>query len=113
MFGFPPAPAVVFLLPRTPRWRALGAAQRLGMALLLAPLAGLVPPHAPWILGVLGVGGVLARRRWTEHFTLLALEADCPSCGAPLHVPPGRLRSPHTLSCDACHHEGTLTELPL
>jgi len=76
--------------------------------LLIAPVAGLVPPHAPWMLGALGMGAFLARRRWDHHFTLEGLQAVCPRCGAALKVQAARLRTRHTIPCEGCHHEATL-----
>jgi len=83
----------------------VGAGRAVGLAVLVAPVAGLVPPHAPWILGVLGVGGLLARRRWHERFTVVGVEGPCPKCGEALEVPRGRLRTPHPVPCHSCHHE--------
>lgn len=70
---------------------------------MLAPVVGVVPPHAPWAAGA-GLGGlVLGLRKWGERFTLQEVEGVCPRCGAALALvgtPP--LRTPHTIPCDAC-----------
>lgn len=108
LFGFDPEPVRVRLRPRSRRWRLLGAGRTVAVALVLTPVAGLVPPHAPWILGVLGVGGFLAKRRLDEHFTVVGIAGACPKCGATLSVAEGRLRSPHPVPCEQCHHEGSV-----
>jgi hypothetical protein len=80
-----------------------------GGALILAPVAGLLPPHAPWIVGVLGIGGFLGWRRWRERFTVLSLEGPCPKCGGALKIPGGTpLRPVMTLSCQGCNHDSRL-----
>lgn len=69
----------------------------------MAPVVGVVPPHAPWAAGA-GVGGiVLGLRKWGERFTLQNVEGVCPRCDASLGLtgtPP--LKSPHPIPCDAC-----------
>lgn len=107
IFGYDPATVDLVVIPRSRRWRMLGAARTMGIALLLTPVAALVPPHAPWALGVLGVGAILARRRWQERYTVVGVEGACPKCGAELEVGRGRLRTPHPLPCESCHHEGS------
>ena len=62
-------------------WRARRAAIALAAGLIVAPLVALVPPHAPWALGALGIGLLTARRRWAEEHTLHFLEGACPRCG--------------------------------
>jgi hypothetical protein len=74
----------------------------------IAPFAALVPPHAPWAIGALATGAILARRRLREHFTLEALSGPCPKCGEALGVRAGRLRVPHPIACEACHHHAAL-----
>lgn len=108
LFGFDPEPVRLRLRPRSRRWRFLGAARTAAVTLVLAPAAGLVPPHVPWILGVLGVGGFLAKRRLDEHFTVVGIEGSCPKCGAGLSLSEGRLRTPHPVPCESCHHEGSV-----
>lgn len=108
LFGFEPARVEVTLLRRARSWRVGGAARTMGVALLIAPLVAVVPPHAPWLIGVLAVGGTLARRRLGEHFTVTGVKGACPKCGAEIASGAGRLRSPHPLPCEACHHESML-----
>ena len=111
LFGFDSSEAIAHVRPRARRWRVGGAARTGLLFLLVAPVVGIVPPHAPWILGALGVGGFLARRRWNHHFTLEGVDATCPKCGAALGVRPAQLSTPHTIPCDTCHHEPALRVL--
>ncbi len=80
----------------------------MAIALLVAPVMGLIPPHVPWVLGALTGGGLLARRRWTERFTVMGVEGTCPRCGAAVKAANGRLRSPHPAVCEACHFEASV-----
>ncbi len=108
LFGFDSSEVRVRVRPRDRGWRMAGAAQRLGVGLVAAPLLGLVPPHAPWALGAVAAGAILARRRWTETHTLLEVEGSCPRCGEGFRVSTTRLRHPHPLECDGCHHVSSL-----
>ena len=108
LFGFDPAPVEVTLRQRNRAWRVGGAARTFGISVVVAPFVALLPPHAVWPIGALAVGGFLARRRLSERFTLLALEGACPKCGERIRTKRGRLRRPHPLPCDHCHHESTL-----
>lgn len=108
LFGFPSTPAVLSVRPRSASWRASGAAARMGGFAVLAGVLAIVPPHAPWLIGALVVGAVLARRRWIERYTLEALQGTCPKCGEALRVKAGRLRAPHPAPCDGCHHESSV-----
>jgi hypothetical protein len=73
-----------------------------GIGLGIAPVVALVPPHVPWVLGSLIGGGVIAQRRWTEHYTLRTLEAKCPRCDAVVGSEPGRLTPSRTVQCPSC-----------
>lgn len=108
LFGFDPAPTLATITARSRGWRAGGAAVTMVVALLVAPAVAVIPPHAVWFLGALAAGGFMARLRYIERFTLQGVEGSCPKCGAALHVKAGRLKVPHPLPCDACHHEATL-----
>jgi len=108
LFGYDPVDVELLLRPRSRRWRLLGTGRILAVTLVVAPLVGLAPPHAPWVVGVLGAGGFLARRRWRERFTVEGVEGPCPKCGAELSVASGALKRPHTVPCDACHHESSV-----
>lgn len=112
LFGFGPTEATVTLERRTRAWRITRTLRVLAATALAAPLLGLVPPHAPWVLGALGGGLLLARRRWNHRFSVRELSARCPRCDAEVTVPSGtRLRAPHPVPCESCHHESTL-EIP-
>jgi hypothetical protein len=71
----------------------------------IAPFVAIFPPHAVWPIGALLAGAFLARRRYVERFTLWGLDGTCPKCGATFRVKPGRLRAPHSVPCEGCHHE--------
>ncbi|MEM7415734.1 MAG: hypothetical protein AAF389_09585 [Gemmatimonadota bacterium] len=105
IFGFDPTPMMATITPRSRAWRVGGAARTMGVFAVIAPFVALFPPHAVWPIGALMTGGFLARRRYIERYTLESAEGDCPKCGHALRTKPMRLRSPHQLPCDACHHE--------
>lgn len=109
LFGFPSTPALLGVRPRPTSWRAAGAALIMAGFLLLAGVVAIVPPHAPWLIGAVLGGAILARRRWMERYTLESVEGTCPKCGERLKVKPARLRVPHPAMCEACHHESSLS----
>lgn len=108
LFGFEATPVRVRIEPRSRAWRVGGAARTFGVSVVVAPFVAIFPPHAVWLLGMLATGGILARRRYIERFTLQSVEGACPKCGHELRVRPTRLRTPHPLACEGCHHESTL-----
>lgn len=108
LFGFPPAPVRVAIKPRTRAWRVGGAARTMAITLVVAPAVAIVPPHAPWLIGAFVGGSILARRRFTERFTLIRVEGECPKCSDAIHVKTGRLKEPHPLPCEGCHHQSSL-----
>jgi hypothetical protein len=108
LFGFEPTPARAAIAARSRGWRVGGAARIFAVFAVVAPFVAIFPPHAVWLIGALLTGAVLARRRYVERFTLLGVDADCPKCGTPFDVKRTRLKVPHPLSCDACHHESSL-----
>ena len=112
LFGFDSTEAALTLQRRGRAWRATRALRVLALTAVAAPLAGLVPPHAPWVLGTLGGGLFLARRRWKHRFSVLELTARCPRCEAEVTVPRGtHLKERHPVPCEICHHQPTL-EVP-
>ena len=111
LFGFDPSPLRVTILPRSRGWRVGGAARTFGVFVVVAPFVAIFPPHAVWPIGALLTGGFLARRRYVERFTLTSLEGLCPKCGKGYSVKATRLRTPHALPCDGCHHESRLSLL--
>jgi len=114
LFGFPPRQVSVVVLPRNRRWRALRASVFFGGGLLLAPLVGVVPPHAPWVAAALGFGGFFGIRKWRERFTLVSFEGSCPRCGESVRIRAGTpLRATLSVPCEGCHYDAQLTvELP-
>jgi len=112
VFGFEPAPVTLTVRPRSGLWRIGGAIRTMVTFLLLAPIVALAPPHAPWAIGAVAGGGFLARRRWLERFTLERVEGACPKCGESLKAKSARLRFPHPLACEACHHQAALRIAP-
>lgn len=105
LFGFEPVPVRARVTARSSAWRVGGAVRTMALFAVVAPFAAIFPPHAVWPIGALATGGALARRRWIERFTLEAVDGVCPKCGRPLAVKPTRLRVPHPVPCDGCHHE--------
>ena len=108
LFGFPPATVQVSIRRRALSWRVARAARTMAGFVVVALVVVFVPPHAPWAIGALTTGVILARRRWRERFTLELVEGPCPKCGTPLTVKASRLRVPHPMSCEGCHHESSL-----
>ena len=110
LFGFDGVSADARIEARSRGWRARRAAIALAAGLIAAPLAALVPPHAPWALGALGIGLLTARRRWAEAHTLHFLEGACPRCGEGITLSrPARLRHPDATSCPSCPYELAIT----
>ncbi len=108
-FGFPTQPASIEAVARAASWRASRALLAAAVALGVAPIVALVPPHFPWLIGAVVTGGVLARRRLTERYTVLSMTAVCPRCGAPVTTGPGRLTAERTVSCGSCNQDSVLT----
>lgn len=108
LFGFDDTKVRARIIPRSRGWRVGGAARTFGVFFVVAPFMAIFPPHAVWPIGALITGGVLARRRYIERFTLVEVEGPCPKCGAPLSVKSGRLKRPQALPCEQCKHEPSL-----
>jgi hypothetical protein len=108
LFGFEATQAVASIQPRGGRWRVGGAARTMGIFLVIAPVVAIIPPHAPWGIGALAAGVILARRRMIECFTLIDLDGTCPKCDQALRVKQTRLRTPHAITCEGCHHQASL-----
>ncbi len=110
LFGFDVVAANARIEARSVGWRVRRASIALAAGLILAPAVFLVPPHAPWALGALGIGLLTARRRWAEAHTLHFFEGACPRCGEGVSISrPVRLRHPHAVSCPSCHYELALS----
>ncbi|MDH3222223.1 MAG: hypothetical protein OEO23_00795 [Gemmatimonadota bacterium] len=110
LFGHDAVEADLLVIPRSAAWRLGRTARVSGGFLLLTPVVGIVPPHAPWIAAALMGAVIMGRRRWTERYSVAAFKAPCPRCGHELALGPGtRLRTPHPISCDGCGHESLLS----
>jgi hypothetical protein len=112
--GHEPVPARVELIRHSRRTRTTKALLTLVAAVVAAPIVFLLPPHVPWALGALVVGGYFAYRQWTGEYEVRSFAGSCPRCGAALPIEAGaRIRLPHTVNCYQCHHEPTLVvDLP-
>lgn len=108
LFGFDDQPVRAEVIARSRGWRVGGAARTFVLFAVVAPFVAVFPPHAVWFLGALTAGGVMARRRYVERFTLVSVEGRCPKCGGKLTAKRGRLREPHPLPCEGCNHEPAL-----
>lgn len=108
LFGFDDEPVRADVIRRSRSWRVGGAARTFAIFVVIAPFVAVFPPHAVWLIGALAIGGILARRRYVERFTLVDVQGRCPKCGTPLSVKPGRLKRPHPLPCEGCNHEPSL-----
>lgn len=106
LFGFTPTAADVEIIHRPRSWRATRALLSIAVAVGVAPVAALVPPHLPWPIVALGAGLYLAVRRWTERYTLRSLAGRCPKCGHAQTVDsPVKLKDPHAMTCAGCSHD--------
>ena len=69
LFGFTPVEALAGVRPRSRSWRIGGAVRTGAIALVIAPVVGIIPPHVPWILGALGVGTLGSySRNWLKCY---------------------------------------------
>jgi len=110
LFGFPARGAVLQVLPRSTAWRGTRASAFFGGGLLMAPILGVLPPHAPWVAGALGLGGFFGIRKWRERFTLMSFHGECPKCGGALGLRKGiPLRAELSVPCEGCHHDSRLS----
>lgn len=110
LFGHDPVETSVRVVPRSTSWRFWRTARISALFLLVTPVVGIIPPHAPWVAGALTAAIVLGRRRWTERYSVAAFKAPCPRCGHELALKPGtRLKVPQPVSCDGCGHEPLLS----
>ncbi|HEX8692459.1 MAG TPA: hypothetical protein VF746_08580 [Longimicrobium sp.] len=91
------------VIERTAAWRHASAARQLAWWLLI-PVVGIIPPHFPWILAVLAIGGMRAWSRLREYRTLVSLHGPCPKCGTEQDYSElGRMKEPyHTVTCASC-----------
>ncbi|HEX2207977.1 MAG TPA: hypothetical protein VHG93_09880 [Longimicrobium sp.] len=93
------------VIERTAAWRRSSALTQL-LLWLLAPLVFWIPPHIPWVLGVLGLGAYRALNRFREYRTLVSLRGTCPKCGTEQEFRElGRMKNPHAVHCAHCRWE--------
>lgn len=112
-FGAPSTSARVELIARPFSWRLTRALLAGAIGLGLAPVVAILPPHLPWAGAALIGGGVIARGRWAEHYTLRRVSGTCPRCSGTIEVEPQRrLRTPQTVTCAHCG-ETVLLEVDL
>jgi hypothetical protein len=109
LFGAQPRPAVVEVTPRPRGKRMTRALATLGTALVLAALVALIPPHVPWLLGVLAVGIWRARAEWRGEYHLHEFAGACPRCGEALKLEDRYITPPLVVHCDACHSQPRLS----
>jgi len=110
LFGFASTSAELGVLPRSTAWRRLRGGAFFAGGLAAAPVVGMVPPHAPWAIGALAIGGVLGLRKLRERFTLISLHGSCPKCGGALSLSPGTpVRQEMAVPCEGCHHDSRLS----
>ena len=106
LFGFDLVRTTARVEARSVGWRARRTALALAAGLIVAPAVALVPPHAPWAIGALGISLLVARQRWAEEYTLYSFAGVCPRCEERVSLSrPVRLRRPHQISCPSCHYE--------
>jgi hypothetical protein len=108
LFGFDAVPVQAGITPRSRTWRVGGALRTMAIFVVISPFVAIIPPHAVWFIGALLTGAVLARKRYIESFTITRLIGSCPKCGTALALKSQRLRIPHPVSCDDCHHESNV-----
>lgn len=109
LFGSASRPATLEVTPRPRAQRATRALLYTGFALLLAPLAAVVPPHVPWAIAVLGLGAWRARGEWRGEYELRAFEGACPRCGEKLKLDARYVTLPLAVPCYSCHAQPQLT----
>ncbi len=112
-FGAAPTAARVELLARSASWRTTRALLAAGIGVGVTPLVAIIPPHIPWAAAALIGGGVVARNRWQELYTLVHISGLCPRCGGAIDQSPGkRLASKPSVLCGHCG-ETVLLEVDL
>lgn len=109
LFGAPRTEASLELTPRPKSRRRTRAALVAAASLPAAVVAGLVPPHAPWALAVLGLGAWRARVEWRGEYELHRFEGSCPRCGGALRLDEKYVTPPLAVPCYGCHAQPRLT----
>lgn len=107
--AYPPAPARVGLVYQRAPGRALKAVVSLIFFWTIAPFSFIIPPHYPFPVLCVCVGGYLAHMFWRGRYRVRWFVGQCPRCGAHLRMQLGeRISLPHTVPCVACHFEPML-----
>ena len=109
LFGIEPGEATLAVTPRPKRRRLTRAVSTAGATLVGAIIAGILPPHVPWALGVLGLGAWRARAEWRGEYELHGFEGTCPRCGNVLELKENYVTPPLTVPCYGCHAQPQLT----
>ena len=90
------------VIERSSSWRRSQAIKDL-LLLLLVPIVAFIPPHIPWVLGVIGLAFYRAFNHNREYATLLSLHGTCPKCGTEQDFTElGRMGNPHKVTCANC-----------
>ncbi len=113
VFGAPPAPVSVSLIPLTLGRRAGRAASVLAVAWLLGVLSVAIPvAHLVLVPGLLLGGPVLAYLRFRATEVVTRVHGTCPRCGvAQDFEPPGSWGRAMTIDCPRCHSRLALVGL--
>lgn len=111
LFGATPGAATLEVTPRPRSRRTMRAALTSGATLVGAAVAGIIPPHVPWALAVLGFGAWRARAEWRGEYELHAFEGACPRCGTALELKEKYVTPPLAVPCYSCHAQPQLTLL--
>jgi hypothetical protein len=109
VFGSEPGSALLEVTPRPRARRATRAAGTAAATLVVAAAVALLPPHLPWLLAALAVGGWRTRGEWRGEYELHGFEGSCPRCGEPLRVVERYITPPLQVPCFACHAQVQLT----
>ena len=108
-FGSEPRIAILDVTPRPRAKRATRAAATAAGTLVVAAGVALLPPHLPWLLAALAIGGWRARGEWRGAYRLHGFEGSCPRCGEPIGLGDRYITPPLQVPCYACHTQSRLT----
>lgn len=111
LFGAAPTDGTLEVTPRPMSRRTMRAALTAGATLVGAVGAGIIPPHVPWALGVLGLGAWRTRAEWRGEYELHRFDGTCPRCGNALELKEKYVTPPLAVPCYSCHAQPQLTLL--
>lgn len=109
LFGATPTDATLEVTARPKSRRTTRAALTAGATLVGAIVAGIIPPHVPWALGVLGFGAWRTRAEWRGEYELHGFDGVCPRCGNALDLKEKYVTPPLAVPCYSCHAQPQLT----